>query len=46
MDSSSQLMIAYDMLHYVKFTALSIKSISRPLPFIVLQISAVKWGAR
>ena len=46
MDSFSQLMIAYDMLHYVKFTALSIKTISRPLPFIVLQISAVKRGTR
>ena len=42
MDSSSQLTIAYDILHYVKFTALSIKTICRPLPFIVLQISAVK----
>ena len=42
MDSSSQLTIAYDVLHYVKFTALSIKTISRPLPIIVLQISAVK----
>ena len=42
MDSFSQLTIAYDMLHYVKFTALSIKTISRPLPIIVLQISAVK----
>ena len=45
MDSSSQLTIAYDMLYnlyYVKFTALSLKTISRPLPFIVLQISAVK----
>ena len=41
MDSSSQLTIAYDMLHYVKFTFLSIKTISRPLPIIVLQISAV-----
>ena len=44
MDSSSQLAIAYDMLYYVKFTALSIKTISRPLPIIVLQISAVKRG--
>ena len=44
MDSSSQLTIAYDMLHYVKFTALFIKTISRPLPIIVLQISAVKRG--
>ena len=45
MDSSSQLTIAY-MLYYAKFTALSIKTISRPLPFIVLQISAVKSGTR
>ena len=44
MDSSSQLTIAYDMLYYIKFTALSIKTISRPLPIIVLQISAVKRG--
>ena len=35
MDSSSQLTIAYDMWHYVKFTVLSIKTISRPLPLIV-----------
>ena len=44
MDSSSQLTIAYDMLYYVKFTVLYIKTISssRPLPFIVLQISTVK----
>ena len=42
MDSSSQLTIAYDMLYSVKFTVLSIKTISRPLPFIGLQISAVK----
>ena len=46
MDSSSQLTISYDMLYYVKFTALSIKRISRPLPIIVLQISAVKRGTR
>ena len=44
MDSFSQLTIAYDMLHYIIFTALSIKTISRPLPIIVLQISAVKRG--
>ena len=31
MDSSSQLTIAYDVLYYVKFTALSIKTTSRPL---------------
>ena len=36
MDSSSQLSIAYDMLYFVKYTALSIKIIFRPLPFIVL----------
>ena len=36
MDSSSQL----TMLHYVKFTALSIKTISRTLTPLVLQISA------
>ena len=42
MNSSSKLTIAFDILYYVKFTALSIKTISRPLPFIVLQISAVK----
>ena len=47
MDSSSQLTIAYDiLLYYIKFTALSIKKISRPLPIIVLQISAVKREAR
>ena len=41
MDSSSQLTIAYDMLYYVKFSVPFIKTISRPLPIIVLQISAV-----
>ena len=41
MDSSSHLTIAYDMLYYVKFTALSIKTIFRHLSIIVLQISAV-----
>ena len=41
MDSSSQLTIVYDTLYYIKFTALSIKIDSRPLPIIVLQISAV-----
>ena len=34
--------LAYDMSYYVKLTALSIKAISRPLLFIVLQISAVR----
>ena len=38
MHSSSQPTIAYEMLYYVKFTVLSIKTISRPLPIIVLQI--------
>ena len=42
MDSSSQLTMVYDKLYYVKFTVLYIKTISRPLPFIVLQISTVK----
>ena len=46
MDSSFQLKIAYDKPYYIKFTALSIKTISGPLPFIVLQISAVKQGMR
>ena len=32
MDSSFQLTIAYDMLYYTKLTALSIKTIFRPLP--------------
>ena len=41
MDSSSLLTIVYDTLYNVNFTALSIKTISRPLPIIVLQISAV-----
>ena len=31
MESSFQLMIAYDMIYYVKFTALSIKTICRAL---------------
>ena len=46
MDSSSQLTIAYDKLYYVKFTVLYIKTIFRPLPFIVLQISIVKLRTR
>ena len=44
MVSSSHLTIAYDMLYYVKFIVLSIKTISRPLPIIVLQISAVRYA--
>ena len=39
MESSFQLMIAYDMFYYVKFTALFIKTTSKAL--LVLQISAV-----
>ena len=39
MESSFQLMIAYDMFYYVKFTALSIKTICRALPLIVLNQS-------
>ena len=38
MDSSSELTIAFDMLYYVKFTVLSIKTIFRPLSIIALQI--------
>ena len=41
MDSSFQLTIVYDTFYDVKFTVLSIKTIRRPLPIIVLQISAV-----
>ena len=39
MESSFQLMIAYDMFYYVKFTALSIKTICRALSLQVLKIS-------
>ena len=38
---SSQLTIAYDMFYYVTLAVLSIKTICRTLPIIVLQISAV-----
>ena len=41
MESSFQLMIAYDMLYQIKLTVLSIKTISRSLTFVVLQISAL-----
>ena len=37
MESSFQLMIAYDMFYYVKFTALSIKTICRALSLLVLK---------
>ena len=40
MESSFQLMIAYDMFYYVKFTALSIKTICRALSLLVLKILA------
>ena len=38
MESSFQLMTAYDKFYYVKFTALSIKTIRRALSLIVLKI--------
>ena len=40
MESSFQLMIAYDMFYYVKFTALFIKTTCKALSLLVLQISA------
>ena len=43
MESSFQLMIAFDMIYYVKFTALSIKTICRALSLLVLKILAVYW---
>ena len=44
MDSSSQLTIVYDMLYYVTFIVLSIKTISRPLPIIVLRYQQLSEG--
>ena len=41
MESSFQFMIVYDMFYYVKFTALSIKTICTALPLIILKILAV-----
>ena len=41
MENSFQLMIAYDMLYQIKLTELSIKTISRSLTLVVLQISAL-----
>ena len=38
MESSFQLMKAYDMFYYAKFTALSIKTICRALSLLVLKI--------
>ena len=46
MESSFQLMIAYDMIYYVKLTALSIKTICRALSLLVLKILAVYWDPR
>ena len=46
MESSFQLMIAYDMFYYVKFTALFIKTICRALSLLVLKILAVYWDPR
>ena len=37
MESSFQLMIAYDMFYYVKFTALSIKTICRALQIVLME---------
>ena len=39
-------MTAYDKFYYVKFTALSIKTICRALSLIVLKILAVYWDPR
>ena len=41
MESSFQLMIAYDMFYYIDFTALFIKTTCKALSILVLQISAV-----
>ena len=41
MGSSFQLIIAYDIFYYVKFTDLSIKTICRALSLLVLKILAV-----
>ena len=37
MESSFPLMIAYDMFYYVKFTALSMKTICRALSLLVFK---------
>ena len=37
METSFQLMLAYDMFYYVKFTALSIKTICRALSLLLLK---------
>ena len=41
MESSFQLMIAYEMFYYVKFTDLFITTTCKALSLLVLQISAV-----
>ena len=41
METSLQLMTAYDMFYYVKFAALSIKTICRALSLLVLKILTV-----
>ena len=41
MESFFQLMIAYDMIYYVKFTALSIKTICRALSLSFKDISSL-----
>ena len=41
MEGSFQLMIAYGKFYYIKFTALSIKTICRALSHSVLKILAV-----
>ena len=44
MDSSSQLMIAYDILYYVKLAALSIKTICRTLTLFVFRYQQFSEG--
>ena len=46
METSFQLMMAYDMFYYVIFTALSIKTICRALSLLVLELAAVKLRTR
>ena len=46
MESSFQIMIAYDMFYYVKYTAVFIKTICRALSLLVLKILAVYWDPR
>ena len=46
MGSSFQLIIAYDMFYYVKFTVFSIITICKDLSLLVLKILAVYWDPR